>query len=95
MAIAAVLSRKVGARAPEPFARPTWVAARFAKLVLHVGNLLLQACNFRFLRCNRRYFLIDVRTSDALRQSLQREKYERLRAGLDQKLRQNAKVEEL
>jgi parvulin-like peptidyl-prolyl isomerase len=32
---------------------------------------------------------------DALRQSLQREKYERLRAGLDQKLRQNAKVEEL
>jgi len=32
---------------------------------------------------------------DALRQSLQREKNERLRAGLDQKLRQNAKVEEL
>src|SRR5271166_2399431 len=33
-----------------------------------------------------------VQVKDALRQSLQREKYERLRAGLDQKLRQNAKV---
>jgi parvulin-like peptidyl-prolyl isomerase len=36
-----------------------------------------------------------AQVKDALRQSLQREKYERLRAGLDQKLRQNAKVEEL
>jgi cytochrome c-type biogenesis protein CcmH/NrfG len=32
---------------------------------------------------------------DGLRQSLEKEKYERLRAGLDQKLRQNAKVQEL
>ncbi len=32
---------------------------------------------------------------EALRQSLEREKNERLRAGLDQKLRQNAKVQEL
>jgi len=32
---------------------------------------------------------------DALRQELQKEKYERLRAGLDKKLRQNAKVQEL
>jgi parvulin-like peptidyl-prolyl isomerase len=36
-----------------------------------------------------------AQVKDALRQSLQREKYERLRAGLDQKLRQNAKVQEL
>jgi parvulin-like peptidyl-prolyl isomerase len=36
-----------------------------------------------------------AQVKDALRQSLRREKYERLRAGLDQKLRQNAKVEEL
>jgi parvulin-like peptidyl-prolyl isomerase len=36
-----------------------------------------------------------AQVKDALRQSLQREKNERLRAGLDQKLRQNAKVEEL
>ncbi len=32
---------------------------------------------------------------DPLRQELQKEKYERLRAGLDKKLRQNAKVQEL
>ncbi len=36
-----------------------------------------------------------AQVKDALRQSLEREKYERLRAGLDQKLRQNAKVQEL
>jgi parvulin-like peptidyl-prolyl isomerase len=36
-----------------------------------------------------------AQVKDALRQSLEREKYERLRAGLDQKLRQTAKVEEL
>jgi hypothetical protein len=32
---------------------------------------------------------------DGLRQSLAKEKYERLRSGLDQKLRQTAKVQEL
>jgi len=32
---------------------------------------------------------------DKLRQNLERDKNERLRAGLDKKLRQNAKVEEL
>lgn len=36
-----------------------------------------------------------AQVKDTLRQSLQREKYERLRSGLDQKLRQNAKVQEL
>jgi len=32
---------------------------------------------------------------DSLRKELQKEKYERLRASLDKKLRQNAKVQEL
>jgi len=36
-----------------------------------------------------------AQVKDALRQSLEREKSERLRAGLDRKLRQNAKVQEL
>ncbi|MGA9544457.1 MAG: peptidylprolyl isomerase [Candidatus Sulfotelmatobacter sp.] len=36
-----------------------------------------------------------AQVKDALRQSLEREKSERLRAGLDQRLRQNAKVQEL
>ncbi len=36
-----------------------------------------------------------AQAKDRLRQDMQKEKYEKLRAGLDKKLRQNAKVEEL
>ncbi|MGB7865911.1 MAG: peptidylprolyl isomerase, partial [Candidatus Sulfotelmatobacter sp.] len=36
-----------------------------------------------------------AQVKDALKESMQKEKFEKLRAGLDKKLRQNAKVEEL
>lgn len=60
---------------------------------------LLQLGNFYTCFRLNAHTLPGMRTfaevKDALRQSLQREKNERLRGGLDQKLRQNAKVEEL
>jgi len=77
---------------------PEIVKAALAMQPGQVSNLLQLGNFYTFFRLNAHtpagkapFELV----KDRLRQNLEKEKYERLRAGLDKKLRQNAKVEEL